>query len=534
MSYQALARKWRPRTFDDVVGQEHVVQALSNALDRDQVHHAFLFSGTRGVGKTTLARVLAKALNCERGVSSNPCNECSNCEAVDNASFIDLIEVDAASRTKVDDTRELLDNVQYTPTSGRYKVYLIDEVHMLSAHSFNALLKTLEEPPPHVKFLLATTDPQKLPVTVLSRCLQFNLKALQPEQIQQRLQAILQAEGFEAEPDAIQSLARAADGSLRDGLSLMDQALAYGSGRLEQPMVRSMLGTIEDEVVEKIIRGLIDADAEALLHIAADMAERRDDYAQALDEILLQLYNLSLHQLSPQSLIAKQAERPWHAELSSRVSTEDLQLYYQIALIGKRDLPLAPDPRTGFEMVLMRMLAFKPAQGSDATVADPGDRAPAQDLAPSGEQGRPLVQDAVAQAGSAAHVRASAHTDNWNKIVEELPINGLVKELAMNLGLREEAEGIMNFHLDPSHEHLLNPVRVESITGELRKRGKEVSINVKITESDIETPAQRRQRQLEERQQAAEQAIAEDPNVRAIQEKFGATIIKESIRVRDQ
>ena len=545
MSYQALARKWRPRTFAEVVGQEHVVQALSNALDRDQVHHAFLFSGTRGVGKTTLARILAKALNCEQGVSSTPCNECSNCLAIDDARFVDLIEVDAASRTKVDDTRELLDNVQYAPTTGRYKVYLIDEVHMLSGHSFNALLKTLEEPPPHVKFLLATTDPQKLPVTVLSRCLQFNLKALLPEQIQKQLEKILEAEGVEVESDAVKLLSRVADGSLRDGLSLLDQALAYGGGALKEHMVRKMLGTIEDSVVEKIIRALIDDDADTLFNIVVSMAERSSDYGKALDELLIQLYNLSLYQISPKLLEAKQAEQPWHADLAARVDAAELQLYYQIGLIGKRDLALAPDPRTGFEMVLLRMLAFKP--GSEEAKGAADDTTVAAGTSPEpvlSKQQVPLSippvkevsqQTIPAPPALAEKVRVGDTVGglDWSQLVSQMSINGLVKELAMNLGLNKNSNNKLYFKLDPSHEHLLDSTRIESITDELRKMGHPASVDVAVERANIETPAMKLQRQNDERLQAAEQAIKEDPNVQVIQKKFGATLIKESIRVRE-
>lgn len=510
------------------------MQALSNALDRDQVHHAFLFTGTRGVGKTTLARIFAKALNCEKGLGSTPCNECSNCKSIDDARFVDLIEVDAASRTRVDDTRELLDNVQYAPTSGRYKVYLIDEVHMLSGHSFNALLKTLEEPPPHVKFLLATTEPQKLPVTVLSRCLQFNLKALQLDQIQQRLHQILEAEGIDPEEKALRMLARAANGSLRDGLSLLDQALAYGGGQLDESMVRKMLGTIEDDIVEKIIWGLVNDDADALMQVAADMAERSLDYAQALDEILVQIHNLSLYQFSRETLSAKQAELPWHAELASQLDPADLQLYYQIGVIGKRDLPIAPDPRTGFEMVLLRMLAFKPA--ADGADPKPNKKRSAADQ-PSARNSQPSERAqprATQQLTTDQNVR-NTMTDlkDWGQLVNQMSVNGLVKELAMNLGLSKQSEDTFSFELDPSHEHLLDPGRVELITQELRRLGIPVSINVEVTKSGIETPALRNQRHSEEKQRAAEQALAEDPNVQALQEKFGATIVKESIRVRD-
>jgi len=548
MSYQALARKWRPGVFADVVGQEHVVQALSNALDRDQVHHAFLLSGTRGVGKTTLARIFAKALNCEKGVSATPCNECNSCQAVDQARFIDLIEVDAASRTRVDDTRDLLDNVQYAPTSGRYKVYLIDEVHMLSGHSFNALLKTLEEPPPHVKFLLATTDPQKLPVTVLSRCLQFHLKALLPDQIRQQLQAIVEAEQVEFEAGALDMLARTADGSLRDGLSLLDQALAYGAGQLQAVMVRNMLGTIEDDVIEGLLRALANDDAETLLQVVAGMAERSNDYVQALDGILLQIYNLSLYQVSPEILRAKQAEQPWHSELAAVIGAEDLQLYYQIGLIGKRDLALAPDPRTGFEMVLLRMLAFRPGDaGADQPAARPhsarngptpvrpvatgeSPAASATDLEtrPGSRGGKPVMQ-------GPGYPAAPFKTEPkyWEGLIDQMSINGVTRELAMNLGMREHSGSTLFFDLDPSHEYLYDNTRKELLTAELHKLGVDVAINIEVRNHEIKTPAfcvrQRRKAEL----QAAEQAISEDPNIQALKESFGATLVKDSIRVRE-
>lgn len=551
MSYQALARKWRPGVFADVVGQEHVVQALSNALDRNKVHHAFLFSGTRGVGKTTLARIFAKALNCERGVSANPCSECSACEAIDQSRFLDLIEVDAASRTKVDDTRELLDNVQYSPASGRYKVYLIDEVHMLSSHSFNALLKTLEEPPPHVKFLLATTDPQKLPVTVLSRCLQFHLKALQPDQIRSQLQTILKAEQIDFEDESIDLLSRAADGSLRDALSLLDQALAYGAGRLQASMVRNMLGTIEDDVIEKILQALANDEAQTLLQVVVEMAERSSDYLQALDGILSQIYNLSLYQVSPGILRAKQAEQPWHAELAATIGAEDLQLYYQIGLIGKRDLALAPDPRTGFEMVLLRMLAFKPDSGDngrtkarpppvkeeatkqvkpDAVEVSAGAPATPPKPGPEPRGGNTTAQDR-SRSDSVAEVNTDL--DAWWGLVEKLPVNGVVRELAMNLGLNDISKDVFNLILDPSHEYLYDSARIELINAEIKKLGVNVIIKVEIRKHDIQTPAQQQLRLREEKLRAAERAISDDPKAQALMEKFGATLVKESIRVRE-
>jgi DNA polymerase-3 subunit gamma/tau len=551
MSYQALARKWRPGVFADVVGQEHVVRALSNALDRNQVHHAFLFSGTRGVGKTTLARIFAKALNCEKGVSSSPCNECGACQAIDRANFVDLIEVDAASRTKVDDTRELLDNVQYAPTSGRYKVYLIDEVHMLSGHSFNALLKTLEEPPPHVKFLLATTDPQKLPVTVLSRCLQFHLKAFLPDQIRGHLRTILEAEQTEYESGAVDLLARAADGSLRDGLSLLDQALAYGSGSVQEPLVRDMLGTIEDNVAESILRALAGGEADSLLNVVAGMAERACDYTQALDGILSELFNLSLYQASPDVLRARQAERPWHAELSTGISEADVQLFYQIALIGKRDLMLAPDPRTGFEMVLLRMLAFRPVEDgidqSPTKVRATGTRLPpttpvsaanAGNAKPVQQDTRPAVPSAATDTGGAISDVQTSEPDPevavWRDLVGRMQISGVVRELAMNLGLNNIDGNVYHLVLDSRHEYLFDVGRIEAITAALQKFEKDASIKVVVGDHNMETPSRCMQRLREEKLQAAEQAITEDPNVQALKEKLGATLVKDSIRVREQ
>ncbi|MGH8243874.1 MAG: DNA polymerase III subunit gamma/tau, partial [Steroidobacteraceae bacterium] len=373
MSYLVLARKWRPRSFAELVGQEHVRQALVNALDSGRVHHAFLFTGTRGVGKTTIARILARSLNCERGVSSTPCGECGACREIDEGRFVDLIEVDAASRTKVDDTRELLDNVQFLPTRGRYKVYLIDEVHMLSAHSFNALLKTLEEPPPHVKFLLATTDPQKLPVTVLSRCLQFNLKRLPAALIAARLAHILAAEKVAFEPPAVQLLARAADGSLRDALSLLDQMLAFGAGRVTEAEARAMLGTVDRQQVLGLVERLADRDAAGLFAAIAAIDAYAPDYGGLLDEMAALLQKLALRQAVPGLGEDEAFPEESLAVLAGRMPAEDLQLAYQLAILGRRDLELAPDARTGFEMTLLRILAFRPAgAGRETRERDPG------------------------------------------------------------------------------------------------------------------------------------------------------------------
>ena len=380
MSYQVLARKWRPRSFKELVGQTHVLQALVNALDQDRLHHAYLFTGTRGVGKTTIARILAKCLNCDEGVSSTPCGQCAACCEIDDGRFVDLIEVDAASRTKVEDTRELLDNVQYAPTRGRYKVYLIDEVHMLSAHSFNALLKTLEEPPPHVKFLLATTDPQKLPITILSRCLQFGLKNMTPERIVGHLENVLSSEHIPYETSALWQLARAADGSMRDSLSLTDQAIAFGNGRVSEGEVSSMLGTIDQGQVMKMVRALSSADAGSVLKAVAELAEHAPDYMAVLNDMLSVLHRVAIAQAVPDAVDNSQGDREQVLQLAGNMRAEDVQLYYQIGLVGKRDLPLAPEPRSGFEMALLRMLAFRPepvqiestvAGGSPVDVAGP-------------------------------------------------------------------------------------------------------------------------------------------------------------------
>ena len=361
MSYQVLARKWRPRFFDEMVGQEHVLRALINALNEERLHHAYLFTGTRGVGKTTIARILAKCLNCEEGVSARPCGTCSSCQEIADGRFVDLIEVDAASRTKVEDTRELLDNVQYAPTRGRFKVYLIDEVHMLSTHSFNALLKTLEEPPAHVKFLLATTDPQKLPVTILSRCLQFSLKNMTPEKIVSYLAQVLDAEKLSYEEPALWQLGRAAQGSMRDALSLTDQAIAYGEGQVGEEQVNAMLGTMDRGRLFKLAEVMARANAAEVLTEVAAMAEHGPDYDEVLQGLLAIWHRASLAQVVPDAIDNTQGDRDAILKLSVNMQPEDLQLYYQIALQGSGDLSLAPDPRQGFEMILLRMLAFRPA-----------------------------------------------------------------------------------------------------------------------------------------------------------------------------
>lgn len=361
MSYQVLARKWRPQTFADVVGQEHVLTALANGLSLGRIHHAYLFSGTRGVGKTTIARLLAKGLNCETGITATPCGQCDNCREIEQGRFVDLIEIDAASRTKVEDTRDLLDNVQYAPARGRFKVYLIDEVHMLSRHSFNALLKTLEEPPPHVKFLLATTDPQKLPVTILSRCLQFHLKALDVDQIRQQLETVLTAEQITSDARALQLLARAADGSMRDALSLTDQAIAMGQGQVTAATVSQMLGTLDDEQPLAILEALVSADGEKVMAQVAQAASRGVDWENLLVETLALLHRIAMVQLLPSMLDNHYAAVEQRLrELARTLPPADVQLYYQTLLVGRKELAYAPDRRMGVEMTLLRALAFHP------------------------------------------------------------------------------------------------------------------------------------------------------------------------------
>ncbi len=360
MSYQVLARKWRPRIFREMVGQEHVLKALINALDRGQLHHAYLFTGTRGVGKTTIARIFAKCLNCDLGVSSEPCGQCPSCTEIAEGRFVDLIEVDAASRTKVEDTRELLENVQYAPTRGRYKVYLIDEVHMLSTHSFNALLKTLEEPPPHVKFLLATTDPQKLPATILSRCLQFHLKNMTPERIVGHLRFVLEQERVSFEEGGLWQLARAADGSMRDAMSLTDQAIAYGCGTLSDEDVSAMLGTLDRGVVQQLLQAVVSGEGPAVLAAVARLSEHSPDYEAALGDLQRLLHRIALVQAVPEALDNGDGDEDAIRALAAVLTGEDVQLYYQVALQARRDFPFAPDPRSALEMALLRMLTFRP------------------------------------------------------------------------------------------------------------------------------------------------------------------------------
>jgi DNA polymerase III subunit gamma/tau len=529
MSYQVLARKWRPRKFAEMVGQEHVLRALINALDNDRLHHAYLFTGTRGVGKTTVARIFAKSLNCESGVSAEPCGECSACVEIDEGRFVDLIEVDAASRTKVEDTRELLDNVQYAPTRGRYKVYLVDEVHMLSAHSFNALLKTLEEPPPHVKFLLATTDPQKLPATVLSRCLQFNLKRMPLPLISSHLETLLKAESIDFEVAALRLLARAADGSMRDALSLLDQSIAFGGGTVNEPEVRTMLGSIEQGHVVELLRALAANDASALMQLVDQLSQQSPDYQGLLAELLSSLQQIAIAQTVPEAVDENLDQREALLELASKMSAEDVQLYYQIGLIGRRDLPLSPDQRGGLEMVLLRMLAFRPV------AARPGDT-DSRPQALASVQRKADVQ-AVGVRSAAADAVAppvAAAADDWASLVERMQLKGVVRELAMNCAIKKHDDAQWFMSLDTSHQQLLSKERQqrlqEALCDCLQKR---VQLNIEIAGVEDTTPARQQQLEAATRQAAAVDTIEADSNVKAIQKAFDATLHPDSIRPLD-
>ncbi len=583
MSYQVLARKWRPRTFAELVGQSHVVTPLTNALKLERVHHAFLFSGTRGVGKTTIARVFAKALNCETGVTAEPCGVCAACREIDEGRFVDLIEVDAASRTKVDDTRELLDNVPYAPTRGRYKVYLIDEVHMLSNHSFNALLKTLEEPPPHVKFLLATTDPQKLPVTVLSRCLQFNLKRLPIEAISSHLEKILTSETINYEPGALTLIAAAAEGSVRDSLSLLDQAIAFSGDKILAEDVRSMLGTISHDYVIDLLNALVVADAGKLLDIVATIIEQGSDANAVLAEMITSLHLLALLQAHPQMADERLATREQLADLADKLSPEDIQLYYQIAVVARRDLPYVPDARSGLEMTLLRMLAFKPSiasagksfvaaaptaatkpklasQSAPATVRPaPRSAAAALAAAQSGAN-QPKKPKAAAHAAKCTAPEEVAATqpneparpngvspltdsvfdnpvdlssDPWETIIESLGVEALVRELAVNSELQSQDNHCFKLCLSETQPHLKNERFEQRLEQALQQRfGGEAKLIVELGKAN-NTPAAKAKARYDKRVEKARTALENDATVQQIKEVFGAEMLVDTVRPVD-
>ena len=530
MNYQVLARKWRPSNFTEVVGQDHVVKSLMNALQHNRLHHAYLFTGTRGVGKTTIARILAKAINCENLQDFNPCGTCNVCLALDEGRFMDLIEVDAASRTKVEDTRDLLDNTQYAPNQGRYKVYLIDEVHMLSGHSFNALLKSLEEPPPHVKFLLATTDPQKIPVTVLSRCLQFNLKRMLPAQIFAQMGFILEQEGVASDPQALQLLARAADGSMRDGLSLLDQAIVYGAGKVTADDVNTMLGTVAQRPVEDILTALAEGNAQAILNKVDEIANIHSDFSTVLQQILQLLHRIALaQQLS--AAVEHEFDRDLILSFAQCLTPEDVQLYYQIALVGQRDLDLAPDSRMGFEMVILRMLAFKPNNAElpamPKQVAAPSPITKQQSTVMAEQTQSP---EPVAHQNNKNDLDESSSNHSWADMISIMKLESLTRELANNCMLERIDDAVCQLRLDASHQQLLTASREKKLQQNLQDyRGAPLKLIIKIEHAEIETPAVQMAKDKENRQQAAVDAINMDANIQALKENFDARILPGTI-----
>ena len=523
---QVLARKWRPRSFTELVGQEHIVRALTNALREQRLHHAYLFTGTRGVGKTTLARIIAKALNCETGVTDAPCGKCRSCTEIDSGRFIDLIELDAASNTQVDNMRELLENAMYAPTAGRYKVYIIDEVHMLSRNAFNAMLKTLEEPPEHVKFVLATTDPQKIPVTVLSRCLQFNLKQIPQPQIQSRLQQILQAEGLSSEPAALALIARAAQGSLRDALSLLDQAIAHGAGNVEVASTRAMLGTVDQTYLHSILRNLAAGDGAALIADAHRMSERSLSFEMALQDLGTLLHRLALLQLVPQAIADDDPDAEALRELAGLFDAEDLQLYYQIAVQARAEIGLAPDEYAGFTMALLRMLAFAPASGESSARATPAAKPALSGTAPRGQSDASERREvSTAQAGDADQSLA------WTDIVEQLGITGMARMLAQHCELTRRDAGRIELTLPKAHERLLEKAYQERLKTALQRRfGETVHVSICLGDGSGNSPVVIAQRERDRQQARAIADIEQDPFVRELVENFDARVNESSIK----
>jgi len=558
MTYQVLARKWRPRTFESLVGQEHVVRALTHALTDGRLHHAYLFTGTRGVGKTTLARILAKSFNCESGITATPCGVCSACTEIDAGRFVDLLEVDAATNTKVDEMRQLLENAVYAPTRGRFKVYVIDEVHMLSNSAFNAMLKTLEEPPEHVKFILATTDPQKIPVTVLSRCLQFNLKQMTPPLIAAHLKHILEVESISAEPGALNLLARSAAGSMRDALSLLDQAIAHGAGKVEEAQVRDMLGTVDLDYLFSILDALLGGDVTGMLRVAGDMATRSLSFAAALQELASLMTRLQVAQFAPQAVAEDLPERARILDLAGRFDPEYVQLAYQIAVQGRNELYLAPDELDGFVMTLLRLHAFRPADTGDAV---PGIRPAVRGngaVPPSGvvkpqalpREDAPL-EPPVSQVQSVQETPAASEvvkapepgveplppfdagdaSHDWHAMLASLKLGGMARELGQHCELRSVTDNRVVLCLSPTHRHLQIKAAQDKLQQALSDHlGRAVQLSIALDDVVGETPAVVAQRRRHERQEQAVASVEQDAFVREVIDVFDATLIESSIK----
>jgi DNA polymerase-3 subunit gamma/tau len=530
-----LARKWRPKIFSQLAGQNHVVQALSNALTQNRLHHAYLFTGTRGVGKTTIARIFAKSLNCINGITATPCGICSACTEIDSGRFVDLIELDAASNTGIDNMREVLDNAQYLPTLGRYKVYLIDEVHMLSKAAFNSMLKTLEEPPAHVKFILATTDPQKIPVTVLSRCLQFNLKQLPPALIVSHLEYVLGQEGITFEIAALALLARAAQGSMRDALSLLDQAIAYSDSKIDEATVRNMLGAIDQSYLYDVLQTLLARDGVGLLRIADDMQSRSLAFDAALQDLATLLHRVALAQTVPQAIAEDEPERTHLLELAQSFSAEEIQLYYQIAIHGRNEIDLAPDEYAGFTMTLLRMLAFRPA-GTKAVLEQRIAEVTAPPITHVTEipAPQPIKQPQPLQIISPPvnPVETTSVSLDWSTLLAQLNVQGMARELAKHCTLESFVEGRLTLVLAPKHKHLLtNKMAQEKLQIALADYFvQSVRLSVTLGVNNVATPAAVEQHVKQTRQQHAVEAIMQDPFVREAQAQLGAQILEETIK----
>ena len=549
MSYLVLARKWRPQNFSEVVGQEHVLRALINGLDQDRLHHAFLFSGTRGVGKTTLARIFAKSLNCEQGVSSSPCGKCDSCQEVDAGRFVDLIEVDAASRTKVDDTRELLDNVQYAPSRGRYKVYLIDEVHMLSTHSFNALLKTLEEPPPHVKFLLATTDPQKLPVTILSRCLQFNLRRLNIKQIAGHLRTILKAENIKYEVTAIDDIAKAADGSMRDALSLLDQAITHGAGAVITAQIHDMLGTISQQQLYQLFQALVQHDAQALITQSNELSIQGRDFTQVLNDLLNLFQSIATLQMVPDIEDNNSHDVNKLRNFAEQISPELVQLFYQITLHGKRDLHYAADPKSGFEMTLLRMLSFEPvitptdntlnstkAHVKKTLIPEPTIKEKTDNIT-SQSSDKKIVEHPKNISSKTEVIEKNENpilnSDNWLTVIDSLKLTALARQLADNCAFIDYDHGKITLSIAAELAHLTGKKpqeRLEAVISKYLKQTISLVFQENVDTLVSATVATEKAQQANVEQVRANASIHNDPAIAAMKDAFGARVIESTIK----